>query len=62
MIKVKISLDDILIVLDAMKSNGTQEVVFFEHEGLPAICDADEPDNIVSFQAFDEDEENGAVH
>lgn len=56
--KVKINLDDILIVLDAMKENGTEDVIFFEHGGLPAIADADEPDNIVTFQTFDPDLEN----
>lgn len=63
--KIKVNLDDILIVLEAMKENGTQDVVFFEHEGMPAIADADEPENIVRFQTFDpelEDKDGNAVH
>lgn len=63
--KVKIDLQDILVVLQAMEENGTQEVVFFEKDGLPAICDADEPDNIIMFQTFDSDSETkdgDAIH
>jgi hypothetical protein len=63
--RIKVNLDDILMVLDAMKENGTQEVVFFESEGMPAIADADEPENIIRFQPFDSEVENidgDAVH
>lgn len=62
---VKIDLQDILVVLDAMAENGTQQVIFFEKDGLPAICDAEEPDNIIMFQTFDSEVENkdgDAIH
>lgn len=53
--KVKISLDDLLVVLEAMRdSAGTQDVIFFEYKGMPALCDADDQDNIVTFAAVDE--------
>ena len=63
--KIKVALDDILIVLDAMKDHGTQDVIFFEHGGMPALCDADEPDNIITFQTFDpedEPDEDDSIH
>ena len=61
---VKINLDDILIVLDAMKANGTEDVLIFEHEGIPALADAAEPDNMITFQTFDPDENTseGELH
>jgi hypothetical protein len=53
--KVKISLDDLLVVLEAMKdSAGTKDIMFFEFNGMPAICDAEDPDNIITFQAVSE--------
>lgn len=63
--KIKINLEDILIVLEAMQNNGTQDIIFFEHSGLPAIADADEPDNIITFQTFDpeaETKDGDAIH
>lgn len=63
--KIKVSLEDILIVLEAMQNNGTVDVIFFEHGGLPALCDADEQDNIITFQTFDPEEETkdgDAIH
>lgn len=63
--KVKVNLEDVLVVLMAMQDNGTQDVVFFEHGGHPAMADADDPDSIITFQTFDEEMENpdgDAVH
>lgn len=63
--KVKIDLQDILVVLQAMEENGTKQVIFFEKDGLPSICDAEEPDNIIMFQTFDDTQETkdgDAIH
>lgn len=63
--KVKINLEDLLVVLEAMKENGTSEIIFFEHGALPAICDADEQDNVITFQTFDpeaETKDGDAIH
>lgn len=55
---MKISLDDLLVVLQAMKdTNDTRDIMFFEFNGMPAICDADDPDNIITFQSVSEDGE-----
>lgn len=54
---VKISLQDILEVLLAMEANGTQDLLIFDHEGIPALADADEPENRIQFQTFDDTEE-----
>jgi hypothetical protein len=56
--RVKIDLMDLLMVLEAMNENGTKEILLFEHGGLPALADADDPDNMVTFQTFDPDLEN----
>lgn len=55
--KVKISLQDLLVVLQAMEENGTTDIIVFDHNGLPAIADADEQDNIITFQTFDDTKE-----
>lgn len=65
--KIKINLEDLLVVLEAMRENGTTDIIFFEHGDsmLPAICDANEPDNIIAFQTFDpevEDKDGNAIH
>lgn len=64
--KICISIDDLLVVLDAMKDNGTTDIIFFEFNSLPAICDKNEPDNIITFQSVNEtgevDEDNEVVH
>lgn len=52
--KVKISLQDLLAVLQAMDENGTTDIIVFDHNGIPAICDADEQDNIITFQTYDD--------
>ncbi len=51
MVKVRISIDDLLMVLETMKETaGTTEVVIFEYEGRPAIADAVNPDEgIITF-------------
>lgn len=64
--KVKINLDDLVVVLEAMRdTNGTKEIVFFEHNNLPAIADADEPESLITFQTYDpdqEDKDGNAIH
>lgn len=56
--KIKINIDDLIAVLEALKeSGGTKEVIFFEYKDLPALADADEPENIIMFQAIGEAEE-----
>lgn len=63
--KIKVNLEDILVVLEAMRENGTEDVVFFESDGMPAIADADEPENVIRFQTFDpeaENEKGEAIH
>lgn len=54
---VKINLLDVLAVLEAMKDSGTQDILVFDHEGIPAIADANEPENMVTFTTFDGEEE-----
>lgn len=65
--KVKISLDDLLVVLEAMKETaGTKDILFFEFNGMPALCDAEDPDNIITFQSVSEtgevNEEDEVIH
>lgn len=62
--KIKLDIDDLITVLDAMKENGTTSVIFFEYEDAPAMADADEPENIILFQADGEVENdpNEAIH
>ena len=55
--KIQIDIRDLLIVLEAMIENGTNEILFFEHNRLPAIADAADPDNIITFQTYDNEEE-----
>lgn len=54
---VKIDLQDLLVVLQAMQENGTTEIVVFDYSGTPAIADSDERDNIITFETFDDDVE-----
>ncbi len=53
--KIKISIDDLLVVLDQMKDGGTQEIYFFVYNDYPAICDANDPESVISFQSVSED-------
>lgn len=55
--RIKLDIDDLLIVLEAMRENGTKNIILFEHEDFPAIADYDEPDNIIAFQTYDDDVE-----
>ena len=55
--KIKIDIRDLMIVLEAMLEQGTINIIFFEHNNMPAIADADDPDNIISFQTYDEESE-----
>lgn len=52
--KIKISLDDLLVVLDAMKENGTRDIYFFSYNDYPAICDSDDPESVITFQSVNE--------
>jgi hypothetical protein len=55
--KIKIDVQDLLVVLEAMLDSGTRNIIFFEHNNLPAIADAEDPDNIITFQTYDPSEE-----
>lgn len=55
--KIKIDIRDLMVVLEAMLDQGTIEIIFFEHNNLPAIADADDPDNIITFQTYDDEVE-----
>lgn len=56
--KIAIDLQDLIDVLVAMRdSGGTTQVVIFEHNGLPTLCDKDDPENIIQFQVFDKEQE-----
>lgn len=53
--KIKISIDDLLVVLEAMKeTNNTTEVIIFEYEGYPAITDANDTENVITFRSVNE--------
>lgn len=61
--RVKIALEDILVVLEAMQANGTKDIIVFDNDGTPAIADAEEPENMVTFQTFDDEiNDADAVH
>jgi hypothetical protein len=64
--RVKIDIQDLLMVLNAMvDSAGTTDVIFFEHNSLPALADASDPDNIITFETFDDTQETkdgDAIH
>lgn len=57
--KIRIDITDLIAVLETLKeSGGTKEVIFFDHDGSPALADADDPENLILFQqAEDEDPE-----
>ncbi len=52
--KIKVNVDDLIVVLEALKDGGTSSVILFEFEGTPAMADADEPENIILFQASED--------
>ncbi len=70
--KVKVPLEDLIQVLEAMRdTGGTTEVIFFSWKGMPALADALSPENIITFQTtevteeedFDNDDDSdGTVH
>ena len=64
--RIKISIDDILAVLEAMKENGTVDIIMFELDGLPALTDADDPDSAITFRTVSEsgevDEKDEIIH
>lgn len=45
-----------VIVLEAMIEQGTTDIILFEYKGHPAIADAEHPDDIITFQTYNEDE------
>jgi hypothetical protein len=54
--QIRIPLPDLILVLELMQQeNQTKEVVICEHEGAPAIYDADDPDQIVMFMETPEE-------
>lgn len=55
--KVKVPLPDFISVLEAMEEAGALDVIIFDYQGMPAIADADDPDNFVTFQVVEGDEE-----
>jgi hypothetical protein len=60
--KIRLDIRDLLVVLEAMMESGTTEIIIFDHEGAPAIVDADEPDNIIGFQIDEENEDGDPIH
>ncbi len=63
--KIKISLADLLVVLNAMEEDGTTDIIFFQHEDVLALCDADDPDSLIKFQTYDnekEDKDGNPIH
>lgn len=55
--KIKIDILDLMVVLEAMIEQGTTNIIFFEHNDMPAIADAETPENSITFQTFDPTEE-----
>lgn len=55
--KISIPLEDLLIMLEALQDNGCNDIVIFEHEGMPAIADINNPDDLITFRVSEEDEE-----
>lgn len=56
-----------MVVLEAMRDTSqTEEIIFFEYNGYPAIADANDPDNVITFQSVSEDgtvnEDDETIH
>lgn len=45
-----------------MEVNGTKDIIFFDYNGKPAIADADEPEQIITFALDDETPDEDVVH
>ena len=64
--KIKISLDDLLAALEVCKEAGWRNVMIFELNNYPAVADADDPDQVITFQSVNEngevDEDDETVH
>ena len=63
--KIKISLEDLLIVLTAMQEDGTTDIIFFQHEDTLALCDEADPESLIKFQTYDsqaEDKDGTPIH
>lgn len=64
--KIKIPLEDLLAVLEALREGGTKDIVFFTHNDLPAIADFDDMDQVITFQSVDAegkvDDEDEVIH
>lgn len=52
--KIRIPLDDLLAALEACKEAGWENIMMFELSGYPAIADADDPDQVITFQSVNE--------
>ncbi len=52
--KVKISIHDLLSVLQTMEENGTTDIIFFTYNDYPAIADNDDPDSVITFQSVND--------
>lgn len=54
--KLKISVEQLMALLTEMQeTGGTETIYIFEHNGMPAICDADDEDNYIIFSTGEED-------
>lgn len=60
--RVQIAIEDLMIVLEAMQGNGTTDIILFEYNDQPALADAAEPENIISFQVTDDQNDDSMVH
>jgi hypothetical protein len=50
---IKIAIEDLLVVLQSMREEGTTEIVFCEKNGYPALYDFDNADSYIMFQGVD---------
>lgn len=55
--KIKIDIRDLAVVLETMIEEGVTEIIISEHRGLPAIADAENPQDLITFQVYNEEEE-----
>lgn len=55
--KIAIDIQDLLLVLESLANEGTRQIILFEKNDVLAIADVEEPDNIITFQTYDEEAE-----
>lgn len=49
--KIRLNIDDLITVLESLRdSGGTTEIIILDHDGYPAIVDANEQENVIMFQ------------